>query len=79
MSPQTDGNVIGAYSVYRVGTTCYEIRNSEGVIIAWTSDEAIALLLAELLRAADEEGASQTNSGVLPEEDGIWPRKERLR
>jgi len=40
------------FEVIAAGATCYEVRDGDGEVFAWTSDRGHALVLAGLLEAA---------------------------
>lgn len=51
--PDTTG-----FSVCQVATTGCEVRDPEGIVIAWTATRAWAMIFAGLLEMASENGLS---------------------
>jgi hypothetical protein len=53
---------MGGFTCNRVGTTGCEIRDPDGIVVAWATDETWALVIAGLLNRIETEGLSSLGS-----------------
>ena len=74
--PIAEEVAVGGFAICRIATTGCEIRDPDGIVIAWAADAARATLIAGLLNKVELEGLGYL-FGIVDEGDAAT-RKTKL-